>query len=57
MKRIYFLLALLFLAGYAISQPLPPPAPVPIDGGLSLLLAAGGALGYKVYKNRQEKKD
>lgn len=40
-----------------LAQPGPPPAPpaTPIDGGLSLLLAAGGALGLKKlkdYKNR-----
>lgn len=57
MKRTYLLLTLLFVAGYVMAQPQPPDTPVPVDGGLSLLLLAGGALGYKVYKNRQEKED
>lgn len=33
--------------------PPPPDAPsVPLDGGLSLLLAAGGAAGYRKYKQK-----
>jgi hypothetical protein len=30
-----------------------PPPPVPVDGGLVALLAAGGAVGYRKYKSRQ----
>ena len=30
----------------------PPPPGVPLDGGLIGLIAAGGALGYKKYKQR-----
>jgi len=32
----------------------PPPSdpPVPLDGGLIALIAAGGAVGYKKYKQR-----
>ena len=29
-------------------------SPVPIDGGIGALLIAGGALGYKAYKNRKD---
>ncbi len=42
----FTLLAILFLfAGVAFAQGSPPATP--IDGGLSLLLAAGGAYGVK----------
>lgn len=55
MKNTLFLTLLLTFAGLVISQvalaqPPPPPvnpAAVPIDGGLSLLLAAGAGLGAK----------
>jgi hypothetical protein len=42
--------ALLIMSQVAMAQPPPPPsspAAVPIDGGLSLLLAAGAGLGAK----------
>lgn len=42
--------ALLIMSQLAMAQPPPPPsspAAVPIDGGLSLLLAAGAGLGAK----------
>ena len=29
-----------------------PPPPVPLDGGLTALLLAGGAAGYRQYKKR-----
>ena len=38
-------------------NPPPPPnidPPVPIDGGIAALLIAGGAMGYRKYKKRQE---
>lgn len=52
----------LFDNWFANNQPIPtppnttppPPANVPIDGGLIGLIAAGGALGYKKYKQRAE---
>ena len=34
----------------------PPPTSVPIDGGITLLLAAGGAYGLKRLRNRRAKK-
>jgi len=30
----------------------PPPPDVPLDGGLIALIAAGGAMGYKKYKDK-----
>lgn len=54
MKRAYFLLAFLLVAGWAVAQPNNPSNPVPLDGGLSLLIAGGAALGYKVYKKNRE---
>lgn len=55
MKKTLFLTLLLTFAGLVISQVAlaqPPPPPmnptsVPIDGGLSILLAAGAGLGAK----------
>lgn len=65
-----FLLVLLFIAVFAtigIAAPPPPPAGggpqcwpppcVPIDGGISLLIAAGAIYGgRKLYSNKKEKK-
>jgi len=51
-------IGLLFVAQYAHAQPPPPPTPtdVPIDGGLSLLIAAGAALGgKKAWEARKQK--
>jgi hypothetical protein len=36
-----------------IPQNSPPPPPVPLDGGLVALLAAGGAVAYKNYKSKR----
>ncbi|MES2734394.1 MAG: hypothetical protein V4714_21780 [Bacteroidota bacterium] len=66
-KQLYNFLALglficLLTTNQAFAQDLPPGGdeggdPVPIDGGLSLLLAAGAAYGAKkVYAYRNEKK-
>lgn len=30
-----------------------PPPPVPLDGGLTVLLLAGGAAGYRLYKKKK----
>ncbi|MEP4531521.1 MAG: hypothetical protein ABJ004_00450 [Cyclobacteriaceae bacterium] len=48
-------LSLVLITGLALIAGAQPPAPpaTPIDGGLSLLLAAGGAYGLKkLIKNR-----
>lgn len=56
--KILFVCALVLassLAVYAQGPPPPPPSPaaVPIDGGLSLLLAAGAGLGArKMWKQK-----
>jgi hypothetical protein len=64
-----FLLILLFAVGFtSLCVALPPPPPsgntpdcwpppcIPIDGGISLLIAAGAIYcGRKLYKNQQEK--
>lgn len=54
MKRAFFVFAFLFVSGMAMAQPNNPTNPVPLDGGLSLLIAAGGALGYKMYKGKRQ---
>ena len=36
-----------------IPQNTPPDLPVPLDGGLVALLAAGGAVAYKKYKSKR----
>lgn len=43
---IAFTITLCFFTGLAYGQPPPPPA-TPIDGGLSLVLLAGGLYGLK----------
>jgi hypothetical protein len=49
-------LSLLLLACYAYAQPLPPTSdPVPLDGGIVALLAAGAAYGAKKMKVKSEK--
>lgn len=63
-KTIYILLAIIFITGLIIilpdlvsAQPPPPPSKptqAPIDGGLGLLAAAGGA--YAIKKLRDKKK-
>lgn len=36
-----------------IPQNTPPDPPVPLDGGLVALLAAGGAVAYKKYRSKR----
>lgn len=36
-----------------IPEGTPPVPPVPLDGGLTALLLAGGAAGYRQYKKRR----
>lgn len=51
-------IAVIFLPDLLMGQPPPPPSkPIeqaPIDGGLALLAAAGGAYGYKKLKGKKE---
>jgi hypothetical protein len=55
MKQLIFTLIFFFFLGVvAHAQPLPPSgAPVPLDGGLLALLAAGAAYGAKKIKDKQ----
>ncbi len=46
--------ALCLMTNPATSQPNNPTNPVPLDGGLSLLLAAGAGLGYRGYRNYRQ---
>ena len=36
-----------------IPEDTPPPPPVPLDGGLVALIAAGGAMAYKKYQGKK----
>ncbi len=47
---LVFIISLFFIPAFAQGGP---PA-TPIDGGLSLLLAAGGAYGVKKLRNRRK---
>ncbi|GGH68926.1 PID-CTERM protein-sorting domain-containing protein [Phaeocystidibacter marisrubri] len=52
-KRI--LIFAFFLAAISVSaQPGNPSAPAPIDGGVSLLIAAGAALGGKKFYDKRK---
>ncbi len=54
MKTAIFLFStaiLLIAPAVLFAQPSPPPGgPVPLDGGIGILLAAGAAYGVKKYK-------
>ena len=63
MKPLYITLLtiviLLVTASFLVAQPPPPllpsdPSQAPIDGGLSLLAAAGGAYAYKKFRSKQK---
>jgi len=46
------------LLNTAVGQPPPPPPQdIPLDGGVSLLLAAGVAYGVKKIRNSEKKQD
>jgi len=51
---LVFILAL-GLSNELQAQPNNPTNPVPLDGGLSLLVAGGATLGYKKYKAMKNK--
>ena len=60
MKNILFIAFVLLSITAMMAQPGPGPMtapPTPIDGGLSLLLAAGAALGYKKFKANKAAKN
>lgn len=54
MKKITLLTALLLVAVAANAQPGFPSLPVPVDGGLGLLIAGGAILGGKKLLKRNE---
>lgn len=49
-----FLLICIALPALTRAQGPPDPEDVPIDGGLTLLIAAGAAYGIKRYRNNKE---
>jgi len=60
-KSISLLILLVGISFQLNAQQNPPPPPInpndpalPIDGGLTALLVAGGALGYKKYKEHKD---
>lgn len=61
MKALFLTLGIIFMSALAsmiIAQVPPPPQPdiVPIDGGLSLIIAMGAGYGARsIYKNRNTK--
>ncbi len=62
MKLIILSLAItiiLFLSEIIVAQPSLPGAPseAPIDGGLGLLAAAGGAYAYKKLKKKRQEEE
>lgn len=60
MKRIILVFGLMLMTGLALqAQPSKgnPGAPAPIDGGISLLIAAGAALGGKKAYDARKKKE
>lgn len=54
--RTFILLCCLGLPMLTFAQP-DPPNDAPIDGGLSLLLAAGAAYGVKKYREHKKKNE
>ena len=58
-KKLILGVLLIFVAiAFASAQPGDPPDPdVPIDGGISLLLAGGALLGAKMLRHINKKKE
>lgn len=54
MKKLALLVAFVGLTYVANAQPGNPTNPVPLDGGISLLVAAGAAYGVKKYRDSQK---
>lgn len=58
MKKLMILTAFFaFGAAIATAQPQNPRNPVPLDGGISLLVAAGAAFGAKKLYNKKKSAD
>ncbi len=59
LNLIYITIALFFFSTNSWAQPGLPTAPsqAPIDGGLSILAAAGGMLALKKLKDRNSQQD
>ena len=58
-KILFLLFFVLIIISPITAQWNPPPPPnveppVPIDGGLTALLVAGGAMGYRAMKKKNE---
>ena len=51
--QLFITLVVLVIPSLLMAQPDPPGGPVPIDGGLGILLAAGGAYGIKKYRENK----
>ncbi len=59
-RVIYSLLIMIFCIGLPLitfAQGPPDPDDTPIDGGLTLLLAAGAAYGIKKYRDGKKKRE
>lgn len=54
MKKFLFLAVFIGLGYVANAQPNNPAPPVPLDGGLSLLVAAGAAYGVKKFRDSRK---
>jgi hypothetical protein len=55
MKKVLFTLILIGSVYVLQAQPLNPNNPVPLDGGISLLVAAGALYGAKKLKDSRSK--
>jgi hypothetical protein len=56
-KNIIAILFIVWIStSIAYGQPENPNAPVPIDGGLAALAAAGAAYGYRAYRKSKKVK-
>lgn len=56
MKKVFFIALFVGFAYVANAQPGNPTPPVPLDGGISLLVAAGAAYGVKRYRDSKIEK-
>ncbi len=55
MKTLIALIAV--CSPLALLAQFPLPSNVPVDGGVSLVLAAGAGIGYRAYKKRKQQKE